>query len=91
MARGSGTSSSPTSSARACSCTCSTSRPSCAGDASADAASNHATIERELAATTQRLARLPRVLALSKADLVTAERAREAVAEWDSGSGRTCR
>ena len=32
---------------------------------------NHATIERELAAHDERLARLPRVLALSKADLVT--------------------
>jgi GTP-binding protein len=49
---------------------------------SADAVANHATIERELAAHDERLARLPRVLALSKADLVTDERTREAVAEW---------
>ncbi|HYM55344.1 MAG TPA: GTPase ObgE [Solirubrobacteraceae bacterium] len=48
----------------------------------ADMAANHATIERELAAHDERLARLPRVLALSKADLVTEEHARRAVAEW---------
>jgi len=43
---------------------------------------NHATIERELAAHDERLAELPRVLALSKADLLSAERVREAVGEW---------
>jgi GTPase len=48
----------------------------------ADTAVNHATIERELAAHDERLARLPRLLALSKSDLVTEERAAEAVAEW---------
>jgi GTPase len=48
---------------------------------------NHATIERELAAHDERLARLPRVLALSKADLVTAERACAAVAEWQQRLG----
>ena len=48
---------------------------------------NHATIERELAAHDERLARLPRVLALSKADLVPEERAREAVAEWQRRLG----
>jgi GTP-binding protein len=48
----------------------------------ADAVANHATIERELAAHDERLARLPRVLALSKTDLVTEERAQAAVAEW---------
>jgi GTP-binding protein len=48
----------------------------------ADARRNHATIERELAAHDERLARLPRVLVLSKADLVPEERVREAVAEW---------
>jgi GTP-binding protein len=46
------------------------------------AAKNYATIERELAAHDERLARLPRVLALSKGDLVTEARAGEAVAEW---------
>jgi GTP-binding protein len=48
----------------------------------ADMAANHATIERELAAHDEALARLPRVLVLSKADLVAEERAAEAVAEW---------
>jgi GTPase len=52
-----------------------------------DPLSNHATIERELAAHNQRLAGLPRVLALSKADLVTAERAVAAVAEWSRRLG----
>ncbi len=49
----------------------------------ADAVANHAAIERELAAYDEGLARLPRILALSKVDLVTAQRAREAVAEWE--------
>jgi GTP-binding protein len=53
----------------------------------ADAVANHATIERELAAHDERLARLPRVLALSKTDLVTDERAREAVAQWQRRLG----
>jgi GTPase len=53
----------------------------------ADALANHATIEHELAAHDERLARLPRVLALSKADLVPDERAREAVAEWQQRLG----
>jgi GTP-binding protein len=53
----------------------------------ADAAVNYATIERELAAHDERLARLPRVLALAKADLVTEERAREAIAEWERRLG----
>jgi GTP-binding protein len=47
-----------------------------------DAVANHATIERELAAHDARLARLPRVLVLSKADLLPpADIARE-VAAW---------
>src|SRR6202035_2943303 len=41
----------------------------------------------ELAAHDQRLARLPRVLVLSKTDLVTEERARAAVAEWQQRLG----
>ncbi len=53
----------------------------------AHAAANHATIERELAAHDERLARLPRVLALSKADLVPEERARAAVREWQQRLG----
>jgi GTP-binding protein len=47
-----------------------------------DALANYETIERELAAHDPRLAGLPRVLALSKADLVPPERAQEAIAEW---------
>jgi GTP-binding protein len=47
-----------------------------------DPRANHAVIERELAAHDPRLAALPRVLALSKADLVTAEQAETAAAEW---------
>jgi GTPase len=48
----------------------------------ADPRANHATIERELAAHDPRLARLPRILALSKVDLVTPQRAQEALTEW---------
>jgi GTP-binding protein len=57
------------------------------GEDTDGAAQNHATIERELAAHDERLARLPRVLALSKGDLVTEERAAEAVAEWEGRLG----
>jgi GTPase len=53
----------------------------------ADVVANHEAIERELAAHDPRLAGLPRVLALSKADLVPPERAREAVAEWTERLG----
>jgi GTP-binding protein len=48
----------------------------------ADAVANHATIERELAAHDARLARLPRVLALSKADLLPGEDLAREVAAW---------
>jgi GTP-binding protein len=48
----------------------------------ADAVENHATIERELAAHDARLAALPRVLALSKGDLVDERRRELAAAEW---------
>jgi GTP-binding protein len=47
-----------------------------------DPLENHATIERELAAHDARLAGLPRILALSKVDLVAAEAAEAAVAAW---------
>lgn len=57
------------------------------GEDADDAAQNHATIERELAAHDERLARLGRVLALSKGDLVTEERAAAAVAEWEDRLG----
>ena len=47
-----------------------------------DPRENHAVIERELAEHDARLAALPRVLALSKADLVAPEAAEAAAAEW---------
>jgi GTP-binding protein len=50
-------------------------------------AENHATIEAELAAHDERLAGLPRVLALSKADLVPAEEARAAAEAWSERLG----
>jgi len=49
-----------------------------------DPRSNFATIEAELAAHDERLARLPRVLALSKADLVPGEDAARAAADWQA-------
>jgi GTP-binding protein len=56
--------------------------PELSSDEGASAVGNHATIERELAAHDERLARLPRVLALSKGDLVTPARAGALAAEW---------
>jgi GTPase len=53
----------------------------------ADAPANHVTIESELAAHDQRLARLPRILALSKVDLIAPERVSAAVAEWQRRLG----
>ena len=47
-----------------------------------DPESNHATVERELARHDPRLAALPRILALSKADLVDAPTAARARAAW---------
>jgi GTPase len=47
-----------------------------------DPVTNHETIERELSMHDPRLAALPRVLALSKADLVTADAAQRAASEW---------
>src|SRR5207244_452542 len=47
-----------------------------------DPVENHATVERELERHDARLASLPRILALSKADLVPPARAEEAAAEW---------
>jgi GTPase len=61
--------------------------PELSGEHDADAAANYATIEQELLAHDPRLAALPRVLALSKADLVPPERARAAVAEWSERLG----
>jgi GTP-binding protein len=61
--------------------------PELSGDEQSDAVANHATIERELAAHDERLVRLPRVLALSKADLVTVERAGTVRDEWQERLG----
>ena len=47
-----------------------------------DPEENFATIERELAEYDERLARLPRILALSKADLVSPEEAEVAAEVW---------
>jgi GTP-binding protein len=52
-----------------------------------DPVANWETIERELAAHDPRLAALPRVLALSKADLVTPEAADAAAAAWRARLG----
>jgi GTP-binding protein len=52
-----------------------------------DPQANHATIEDELAAHDPRLAGLPRILALSKADLVTPEEAARAPQEWSGRLG----
>jgi GTP-binding protein len=52
-----------------------------------DPEENFATIEAELAAHDARLAALPRVLALSKADLVPAEDATRAAAAWRERAG----
>jgi GTP-binding protein len=47
-----------------------------------DPVENHVTVERELARHEARLAALPRILALSKADLVSPEDAQAARADW---------
>src|SRR3954453_15887066 len=52
-----------------------------------DPVENHRVIESELADHDPRLAELPRILALSKADLVTEEEADTAAAEWRGGAG----
>jgi GTP-binding protein len=52
-----------------------------------DPVANHATIERELQLHSPRLAALPRVLALSKVDLIADDVARRARAEWERRVG----
>ncbi len=52
-----------------------------------DPVANHAVIERELSEHDTRLAELPRVLALSKADLVPEAVAAEAATEWERRLG----
>jgi GTPase len=61
--------------------------PQLATGAGADPVANHATIERELAAHDGRLAQLPRVLVLSKADLLAGAEVRAATAEWERRLG----
>lgn len=48
-----------------------------------DPVENHALIEAELSAYDERLAALPRILVLSKADLVSPEQAEQAKREWE--------
>jgi GTP-binding protein len=52
-----------------------------------DPVANHATVEHELASHDPRLAALPRILALSKADLVDADTAAAARAAWEERLG----
>ncbi len=52
-----------------------------------DPVDNHATVERELRRHDPRLAALPRILALSKSDLVDAERGAAARADWEQRLG----
>src|SRR4051812_2209115 len=52
-----------------------------------DPAANHSTVEAELAEHGAGLAGLPRILALSKADLVPPDRVEEAVGEWRARLG----
>jgi GTPase len=61
--------------------------PELTAEADASALENYEVIERELAAHDPRLAALPRVLALSKSDLVTPEQAAAAVREWSQRLG----
>jgi GTP-binding protein len=52
-----------------------------------DPVANHATVEHELAEHDPRLAALPRVLALSKADLVDAQQGERARSQWQARLG----
>jgi GTP-binding protein len=54
-----------------------------------DPVANHATVEAELREHSRELAELPRILCLSKADLVPAEEVQSAVAEWTERLGIT--
>jgi GTP-binding protein len=56
-----------------------------------DPVESHATVEAELAAHGAGLERLPRILCLSKADLVTEEQAEEAAAAWRERLGDSVR
>jgi GTP-binding protein len=61
--------------------------PSLSQGQDADALVNHDTLERELLAHDERLARLPRVLALSKADLLADEDVERECARWRERMG----
>jgi GTP-binding protein len=61
--------------------------PELSNGTGAGAPENHATVERELLAHDERLAGLPRLLALSKADLLPEEEVRRAVSEWKARLG----
>jgi GTP-binding protein len=61
--------------------------PELSAGAGSDPAANYATIERELAAHDERLARLPRMLVLAKADLLPRERLEQTRAEWQRRLG----
>jgi GTPase len=52
-----------------------------------DPAANFETVEREITLYQERLATLPRILALSKADLVTPEQGEQARREWQERMG----
>ncbi len=54
-----------------------------------DPVANFETVERELALYQERLATLPRILALSKADLVTSGQAESALERWRERLGET--
>ena len=56
-----------------------------------DPVANHATVEHELASHDPRLAALPRILALSKADLVDARPPRRRARSGRRGWATTCR
>jgi GTP-binding protein len=56
--------------------------PELSGEQGADARANFETIESELAAHDARLAELPRVLALSKCDLLDERRTQQALESW---------
>ena len=61
--------------------------PELTGEPDADPQANFELIERELRSYDERLAALPRVLALSKADVVAPQRVAEAVAQWSRRLG----
>lgn len=61
--------------------------PQHSGAPDADPLANFEVVERELAAHDQRLAGLPRVLALSKADLIDAQEVQRALWEWSRRLG----